>query len=214
MGEIAQHTPPETWSDDELLGFVQGDSRRDPKEPEPARALEILFERHHARVHAQCSRLLDDSELADDVTQDVFLGLLDASGRYEGRQHFSSWLYIVVRNHCLNVLRRRRKEVQTDPEENWSDLLVEHENPGQDFERHELACTVDEICAEHLTPRERQVVHLRYVWGLRVKQINEVLGLENVSGARTHLATATRKLQRAFRARFGPDGLESLLREG
>jgi RNA polymerase sigma factor (sigma-70 family) len=163
-------------------------------------------------VHAQCSRLLDDSELADDATQDIFLGLIDTP--YEGRQHFGSWLYIVVRNYCLNMLRRRKKEIPSDPDEPWSQLLTDPRDPEQNCEREELARLVDQVCAEHLTPREQQVIHLRYSWGLRVKQINEVLGLKNVSGARTHLATATRKLQDAFRAKFGEDGLRSLLEEG
>jgi len=197
-------------SDDSLIAVLRDLS---VSRAERNTALERLFDRHHARVYEQCRRLLDDPELAADAAQDIFLGLLAKTQNYESRRHFASWLYIVVRNHCFNVLRRRRKEARGDEEDLWMMQLVDDSDPQREAQRAQTAALLEHICATKLNAREQEVVHLRYVWGLRVKQINELLGLENVSGARSHLATATRKLREALSASLGADAVNALLEE-
>ncbi len=197
-------------SDDDLVGVVQ-DRARGAEDRHAA--LVTLFERHHGRVYEHCRRLLQDSGLARDATQEIFLKLLEKPIVYRKGSRFRSWLYILVRNHCFNVLRRRRWEIQGSEGENWLRHLEDPTDPQKEYRRGELAELVRRICAERLTPREQEVIHLRFAWGLRLKQIDEFLGLENVSGSRTHLATALRKLRTAFREMVGEDGARALLGE-
>ncbi len=210
MSEVVPEANDSGPSDDELIGAV-----RDPASPRELRheALEALFERHHARVREQCRRLLGDTELADDATQDIFLALMERTRRYDARRHFTSWLYIVVRNHCFNLRRSRRRETQGDATDLWMRELVDDADPQREAQQNETAALLDRICEERLNPREREVVHLRYVWGLRVKQINELLELDSASGARSHLATATRKLREALTQALGADAMDAILEE-
>jgi RNA polymerase sigma-70 factor (ECF subfamily) len=215
MGEVVRHLAPDSWSDDDLFAIVQGEAAEASGMPDKRGALEILFDRYHARVHDQCLRLLGDAPLADDVTQEMFLSLLEKPVRYEGRRHFGSWLYIVVRNHCLNVRRRRQREIASeDVHEVWSSALVDPGDPARTLHEDEMSRMIARTCQDELSVREQEVVHLRYFWGLRVKEINRVLGLENTSGARTHLATAHRKLRDVLRRRFGDDALRMIFDEG
>ncbi len=213
MDEAAQFDAREK-SDDELFAIVQG--RPPAVENGLARrhALELLFARHHARVFLQCVRLLGDEALAEDATQEIFLSFLEKSQRYDDRRYFSSWLYIVVRNHCLNVRRGRKHEVQDYAMETWASRLVDPGDPHGEIQTKEMVELLEGICASELTVREREVIHLRYYWGLSVKEINAALGLQNKSGARSHLATAHRKLRSALHDHIGEDVLGQIFEEG
>lgn len=259
MSEGVPQDPSGDWSDDDLFEIVRRDGAgsrgfpdlaADPGRPGRDEALEILFGRYHARVHAQCRRLLGDAHLADDAVQEIFLGLLVRPLRYEGREHFGSWLYVVTRNHCLNVRRRRVREVGLEDSDepvarseagsgggagrsggararggdgkggtrdlrmNLGDALLDRGNPGENAERDEVAGILREACASELGALEQQAIYLRYSWNLKVKEITEVMGLENVSGARSHLATAKKKLRKVLLDRLGEDEIRTLLNEG
>lgn len=67
-------------------------------------ALGVLFERHHAQVHSLCCRLTGSAPIADDLTQESFLRVLRYSGGFEARSAFTTWLYRLVRNLCIDHL--------------------------------------------------------------------------------------------------------------
>jgi RNA polymerase sigma-70 factor (ECF subfamily) len=67
------------------------------------RALEMLFRRHHARVHALCARLLDSADAADDAVQETFLRVARYGRRFEARASFTTWLYRIARNACHDL---------------------------------------------------------------------------------------------------------------
>jgi RNA polymerase sigma-70 factor (ECF subfamily) len=212
MSEAASDLTLDEWSDDELFAVVREERLPSAEGVDRGRALEVLFERYHTRVYSQCCRLLGDEDLAYDLTQEVFLSFLERPPGYDARRHFSSWLYVLVRNRCFNLRRHQRHEVATEEmEEVWATELIDPADPALEVEQGEMARLVAGICKEELSPREQEVVHLRYYWGLRVKEINQVIGLTNTSGARTHLATAHRKLRQALRAQFGEKALFNFL---
>ncbi len=78
------------------------------------RALGLLFMRHQAQVHAWCFRLTDDRHTADDLVQDTFLRILRYRHAFSSDAAFSTWLYRIARNVCLDHLAnlRRRSEAQ------------------------------------------------------------------------------------------------------
>ncbi len=67
-----------------------------------------LVRRYQDKVMATCVRMLGNREDAEDAAQEVFVRAFDALRRFDPRAKFSTWLYRVATNHCLNVLRARR----------------------------------------------------------------------------------------------------------
>lgn len=191
--------------DEGLISILRGDDG-----PHARAALEELFHRYNARVHAWSARLLGDDG-ADDATQEVFLRLISRRELYEERGNLGAWLYVVTRNHCLNVIRQRDRERLARPMSWQEDTLVSSANPLVAAERSELRSTVRCICSDALRPIEQKVVHLRYQWGMRVKEIGLHLRLENVSGARTHLSTATRKIRNGLVEHLGENAVRDLM---
>ena len=82
-------------------------------------ALDALLRRHHDRVYAICRRMAGNEADAADATQEALLALVRGLDRYDGRAKFTTWLYRVATNACLDELRRRgRRPRPTDPADN------------------------------------------------------------------------------------------------
>jgi RNA polymerase sigma factor (sigma-70 family) len=72
-------------------------------------ALESLLVAHYDRVHALCRRMLGNEADALDATQDALLAAMRALERFDGRSTFSTWIYRIATNTCIDELRRRRR---------------------------------------------------------------------------------------------------------
>jgi len=90
--------------------------------------LQELVERHIPDVRAMVGRMVFDQDLADDLTQEVFLRALRGIGTFQGRSKFSTWLYRIAMNTThAHLARAARSPVDYDSE------LAEHppaEGPG------------------------------------------------------------------------------------
>ena len=79
------------------------------------RALDTLLRRHFDRVHALARRIMTNDADADDATQDALIAAVRGLSRFDGRSAFSTWLYRITTNACLDELRRRgRRPVAVD----------------------------------------------------------------------------------------------------
>src|SRR3954471_17958764 len=71
--------------------------------------LGVLFERHHARLHAFCYRLTRSADDADDLVQIVFLRVLRYRASFRGESSFSTWLFRLAWNGRRDQWRRDQK---------------------------------------------------------------------------------------------------------
>ena len=81
------------------------------------RAFETLVARHRARVVANCRYLVTAGDHAEDLAQEVLVKAYFALRKYERRSKFSTWLFRIKVNHCLNHRRaeqKRRGDVALD----------------------------------------------------------------------------------------------------
>lgn len=72
-------------------------------------AFEVLVQRHRGRVYRIALRILGSPEDAEDVAQDALVQAWAALSGFAGSSAFSTWLYRIVMNRCLQQLRRRRR---------------------------------------------------------------------------------------------------------
>lgn len=91
-------------------------------------AFAMLFDRHGSLVLGYCSRILADRSLAEDVSQDVWMKVIQSAQKYEARNQLRPWLLTISRNTCINVLRSRRTFISLDTEE---DSEIENESQRQ-----------------------------------------------------------------------------------
>ena len=95
-----------TMTDDETLAQRAGTGDRE--------AFETLLERHYDRVYRIGHRLLGNPTEAEDLAQDICVGLVKKLRSYRGDSRFTTWLYRVTVNAARDVLRRRATSNRLD----------------------------------------------------------------------------------------------------
>ena len=161
--------------------------------------LDELFRRHRTRVAAWCYRLTGSVDRAADLAQDVFLKAFQRLDSYRGDSRFSTWLYSITRNHCMDELRSRA----TRPDETADAVLdeiadVRSEDISFALERRESENLARQLIRESLDEVEAKVMTLHYVHELPLDTITRLMGLTNQSGAKRYIVSAKRKLGRTL----------------
>jgi RNA polymerase sigma factor (sigma-70 family) len=70
---------------------------------------EILYHRYREKVLDKCYSILKDRQLAVEFTQDIFSKVYEKLNGFKGKSSFSSWLYAITYNHCIEYLRHKKK---------------------------------------------------------------------------------------------------------
>ncbi|MBC8868045.1 MAG: sigma-70 family RNA polymerase sigma factor [Planctomycetes bacterium] len=152
-------------------------------------AFEELYERYARRMLGFTHRLLRDHQEAESITQEVFLRLLKDSAAYDPSRCFSTWIYKIARNLCLDALARRRPEGLDDP-----DCFISQEpNPAAVSEDRETVERL-KVAIDALPPFCRQVLLLRIFDELSYRQIADIVGCPE-STARSRMDLAIRRLR-------------------
>lgn len=139
-------------------------------------AFDEIYERYVSRVYGYVRVALHDEHEAEDVTHEVFLGVLEALPRYRiSGAPFRTWLFRIARNQVINHARKHRRVEVMDAETIARRLDVEVEP----IEADELRATGDEELLrliQGLPLGQRQVIVLRYAMDFDVAEIAEILG--------------------------------------
>ena len=138
-------------------------------------AFQLLFETYKDRVFSIAVYSSGgDRAIADDVTQQIFLKLFTAIRQFRGDAEFTTWLYRLVVNACLDEKRRRRRLLPWGEEvalRNPSDKKPQEKQ----YARLEIAEAV-RAAIEQLKPKFRLPILLKYVEGLSYEEIASVMG--------------------------------------
>jgi RNA polymerase sigma-70 factor, ECF subfamily len=134
-------------------------------------AFEELVHRHRLATYRVALRVLGDESDAEDATQDAFVQAWRNLGGFRADAAFSTWMYRIVTNRCLNMLRARRR---TEP------LPDDREAPASRPDRiAEARWQVEDLklAILRLTPEQRAPLVLRELQGCTYEQIAEALDI-------------------------------------
>jgi len=173
-------------------------------------AFEQLMHKHQKSVINTIYRFIGNRAEAEELAQEVFLKVYNSAQKYKPKAKFSTWLYKIVTNLCLNELRRRRLE--TVPLDDLAEEIPPLSKGGKrgDFidagqippdialEKNELVALIKKA-VESLPEKQRMALILREYDGLSYKEIAEVMGCSVASvQSRLQRAKATLKEKLAF----------------
>lgn len=141
-------------------------------------AFEELVRRYEKRVYAVALRSSGSPEDAADIVQEVFLRAWRSIESFRGDSGFSTWLFRITMNMCVDFARHKHTQPQTqsivDEEENERQVPDTAPTPEEHLENRELgrelAAALGEISEEH-----RRIVLLRDVSGMSYTEIADVL---------------------------------------
>lgn len=164
-----------------------------------------LFRKNYALVARWCLRFASDRESAADLAQEVFAKAYQNFASFQGQSEFSTWLFSIARNHCLNFVKANARQATQLRAEGDEDLLGElkdfRESPYACAERACLARQIEKLLSENLDETEKAVFTLHYSEEVPLHAITQKLALRNSSGAKAYLVSAKRKLSRTIERR-------------
>jgi len=182
---------------------VQGDLNEElvracqDKDPEAQRE---LYECYKGKVHSLAIYMLGDPGMAEDLTQEIFLKVFRDLKAFRFESSFSSWLYRLATNTCLNALRNRRSRREVDIEA-AAGTPVEFDSGGS-LEQQRMSQQAQQAVEKailSLKPPLRVVVVLRYIENLSYNEISKVLSCSEGTVA-SRLSRAHRLLARRLRS--------------
>ncbi|MEO6966786.1 MAG: sigma-70 family RNA polymerase sigma factor [Acidobacteriaceae bacterium] len=167
-------------------------------------AFDSLVRQYDQAVLRLALHLTGSEQDAQDIHQEAFLKAYRHIGSFRFECSFYTWIYRIVTNLCLDLLRRRktRREdsaVMIDSSGEERDLTINlsddraMSNPARELDRKILGEKI-QTALETLTPRERTVFELKHYQGLRLRTIGEMLNTTEETAKNT-LFRATRKLR-------------------
>lgn len=134
-------------------------------------AFALLFEQYKNLVYKTAYLMLGEATEAEDALQEIFLQVYRSLSGFDPRKAaFTTWLYRVTFNHCLN--HRRKKRPFTLPLDDISPAL-NSEFPGEQLAEEETLRQAIEM----LSDKQRAVVILRYFWDLPYAEIAQILDI-------------------------------------
>lgn len=138
-------------------------------------AFRLLFETYKDRVFSiAVYSLSGDRTAASDVTQQIFLKLMINIGQFRGESQFTTWLYRLVANACIDEQRKRKRFFAFEDVTAVS-RIGDRRPQERAFARMELADSVKAAIAE-LKPKFQLPILLRYMEQLSYEEIAGVLG--------------------------------------
>lgn len=155
-------------------------------------AFEALYRSSRDDVYAYVAGLLRDRSAAEEVTATAFERAYRKRARFDpARGSGRAWLFGIARNAALDELRRRNRHAGLRAEP--GDLAAA--SPERETERSEVRVMLETALAE-LTPRERELVALKFFAGLSNAEIGAIAGISE-SNAGTRLHRIVEKLREA-----------------
>lgn len=138
-------------TDQQLMKIVQAG------DPTPASE---LYDRYSKRIFNFASRMLRNSELAEDATQEVFLRMIRYANTYKENSSVATWLFAITANWCRDYFRRGVNKAPMETDHELAALPASGENsPDRRFEQGANARLVKEAL-DHLTHDQREAITL------------------------------------------------------
>ncbi|HIT57282.1 MAG TPA: sigma-70 family RNA polymerase sigma factor [Candidatus Galloscillospira stercoripullorum] len=148
-------------------------------------AFGVLMKQNESRIYNLALRLTGNPDDALELSQEAFFNAWKGLPRFQGESAFSTWVYRLASNVCIDFLRREKRRrglsmtfsLDDEEESRQAELPDNRFSPEEALERRELRQSIlqglDSLSEEH-----RQVLILRELEGLSYAEIAQLLNLE------------------------------------
>jgi RNA polymerase sigma-70 factor (ECF subfamily) len=163
-----------------------------------------IVEIYKDKVYQLCYRMLGNQYEAEDVAQEAFLRAYLNIQRYDDNRKFSTWLYRITTNLCIDRIRKRKPVCHLDAQLEGSDSLTLYSQiasssylPEKEVENMELQESIQQAILM-LPEKYRAVIILRYIEELSLEEISGILDMP-VGTVKTRLHRGREALRKHLR---------------
>ena len=175
-------------------------------------AFAVLVDRYKDLVFTLAIGMLKNREEAEEVSQDTFLKAYRSLAKFKGDSKFSTWLYKVAYNTCLDRIKKNKRKFN----EVAIDEFTEHQiktidNALESLERNEHKETIQK-CLQMLPSEDGFLLTLYYYEDLSLEEISKIVCIES-NTAKVKLFRARKKLATILKQQLEPEIISSYERE-
>lgn len=192
-----------TITDDQIINqILEGDTN----------AFSVLVDSYKDLVFTLALRMLKNREEAEEVSQDTFIKVFKSLNKFKGKSKFSTWIYRVAYNTCLDRIKKIKREYNVVT----IDEFTEHEvktmdNALQQMEDHEHKQAIQK-CLYLLPSEDSFLLTMFYFEEQSLEEISKVMGI-TANNVKVKLFRSRKKLATILREQLEPELIESYERE-
>lgn len=156
---------------------------------------DILYKRYSGKIFGKCISLLKDEEDAEDSVQEIFMKILLNLAKFSGRSRFSTWIYSITYNYCIDRIRRRKK----DPSYLVEDMS-NHDVPEDVNDAFLLEMEIGRLknVLEEIPVKDKSVLLMKYQDEMSIKEIGETLD-KSESAIKMKIKRAKQKFKKVYK---------------
>lgn len=174
------------YSDFELVrGIKSGDKS----------ALDLLVRRWYPRIYGYIFKMTEHAQDAYDVTQDVFIAMMQNIQTYHPWKKFDSWLFRIAYNKCMDYFRMRKRFIPTE------DVDVDCTDPATSLEEMITVSVAVDNALGRLPPTQREAIILHYFHQFTAKEVAQITNTP-LPTIKSRLAAAKKTLSKYLREDF------------
>jgi RNA polymerase sigma-70 factor (ECF subfamily) len=158
--------------------------------------LSPLFIKYNPLIFGVCMKYVKDSELSKDLTMDIFEKLVTDLQTQEIK-NFKSWLYVIVKNHCLMYFRKEKKRManQEEFEKNTATFMENHQDWHPfNSDQEGIMRMILKSCLEKLEKDQKTSIDMFYLDRKTYQEISEVMQIE-LKLVKSHIQNGRRNLK-------------------
>lgn len=161
------------------------------------RHFQKLYERYAVKVYQKCVTLTRDATRAEDVMHDVFLKLIHKMGSFKTGAKFSTWLYTITHNHCMDLARGSKRKVVLVNSEHTPDCVVKEEFSFQGLFEEDVNVLMLKEALDLLGLEDKAMIYLRYLDDRSIRDIANLFRTTE-SAVKMRLMRSRRKLRKWY----------------
>ena len=171
-------------------------------ETQNSKYFDRLYGKYATKVFSKCISLLKDEGMAQDATQDIFLKIFLNLSKFGGKSKFSTWIYSITYNYCIDLIRKKKKNgnIFSDEIERAPDLAEE----VPDSALLEIEVKKLKIVLDTIPVGDKAVLLMKYQDNMSIKEIATVLN-KSESAIKMKLKRAKHKAQKVYEDKFKQD---------
>ncbi|MBL0099301.1 MAG: sigma-70 family RNA polymerase sigma factor [Saprospiraceae bacterium] len=163
----------------------------------------LLYDRYTNKVYSKCISMLRDGELAEDATQEIFVKVLLSLSKFSGKSKFSTWLYSITYNFCIDLIRKDKKDV-TVPLEDYTKVDLTDDSL-MDSEIMEVNVFRLKEVMSLMNAEDKSILMMKYQDDLSIKVICEVMD-KTESAVKMKILRAKERFLKIYHDNFGQEG--------
>ncbi|MBA4852917.1 RNA polymerase sigma factor [Emticicia sp. BO119] len=153
---------------------------------------EEIYDRYVDKVYRKCLSFVKNEAQAEDFTHDIFLRIVLKLGSFKEHAKFSTWLYSITYNYCMDQVRQVKRQAEVALDENF-DLA----DDGYDVELVEMQSQGLKKALQKIDPDERAILLMKYQDDFSIKEISETFKITE-SAVKMRLMRTKEKIKKIY----------------